>query len=261
MSLARTRFRSRSGCRHGAASPAGSPILGTTVSRSTFPLLSSLPAYPFPGINGIVRDLVHHSEFAISALQLARSAQREFERCQRELAEVMAQLEHGYGGAEGVAFAAEIAPEQREAFAKFWKEGEALLPACDDPPAVRPNPRANWARQSFDYYVDLESVPFPQPANEPGGDPGQSSSHRSEPVTPAASAIPSVGDPDQNELRSRRRTVVPGPVLSSPAVDAPAAEPAIPSTPQRVRRDRSTAASSSGQMSAKKRGKQRELAG
>lgn len=173
----------------------------------------------------------------------------------------MAQLEHGYGGAEGVAFAAEIAPEQREAFAKLWKEGEALLPSYDDPPAIRPNPRANWARQAFEYYEDLESVPFPQSANEPGGDPGQSGSRRRESASPVAPVVPSVGDPGQSGSHSRRRTVTPGPVLSPPVADASAAAPATSSTPQRVRRDQPSAASSSGKMSAKKKGKQRELAG
>lgn len=101
----------------------------------------------------------------------------EFERRQQRLGEVMAQLGYGYGGATGVAYAAEIDPAFREQFAEYWTAGQLSLPPRPSrplrvPPA--PAPRRSWDRQAFPYYMELDDRNDPEsPGSEaPDNDPG-----------------------------------------------------------------------------------------
>ncbi|KAJ7193035.1 hypothetical protein GGX14DRAFT_577552 [Mycena pura] len=131
-------------------------------------------------INDLVRDVVHHGDQAMAMLELARSAQREFERSQLLLGDAMKQLRHGYGDEHGVAYAAEIATAQRDQFAHYWVAGELSLPSRPPPSRNPTQPtRRSWAREPFAYYEELDARndPAVSESNLPGGDQGQGPSH------------------------------------------------------------------------------------
>jgi hypothetical protein len=119
----------------------------------------------FLGVNDLIYDLNFFGDRAVEALELARFMQREFDRRQQRLGEVMTQLGYGYGGPSGVAHAAEIAPEQREQFAEYWSAGVLSLPprpARPTRPQPSPPPRRTWRRHPSSYYAELED------RNDPG---------------------------------------------------------------------------------------------
>ncbi|KAJ7220467.1 hypothetical protein GGX14DRAFT_559253 [Mycena pura] len=148
-------------------------------------------------INDLIRDVAYHGDQAIALLEQARSSHREFERTQQRLGDAMRQLRHGYGDETGVAHAAEIAPAQRDEFAKFWVAGELSLPlrpplASRDPPPSR----RSWARGPFSFFEEMDVQDVQVTAlgsNAPGGDPGQGSSRPAAAHAPSRHTTPSNG--------------------------------------------------------------------
>jgi|ERR1700761_1098280 len=130
-------------------------------------------------VNNLIRDLEIFGDRAVEALELARNMHSEFERRQQRLGEVMAQLGYGYGGATGVAYAAEIDPALREQFAEYWTAGQLSLPPRPSQPLRAPSapaPRRTWDRQAFPYYVELDDRNDPESLDSeaPDNGPGQS---------------------------------------------------------------------------------------
>ncbi|KAJ7202163.1 hypothetical protein GGX14DRAFT_571049 [Mycena pura] len=130
-------------------------------------------------INELIQEVTHHGDQAAAQLELARASYQQFERSQRTLGEAMAQLRYGYGNEHGVAYAAEIAPVQRDEFAEFWVAGELSLPPRP-PPASVPDrlSRRSWAREPSSYFVELDerNAPATSTASQPAGDSGQGTS-------------------------------------------------------------------------------------
>ncbi|KAJ7191752.1 hypothetical protein GGX14DRAFT_406986 [Mycena pura] len=92
-------------------------------------------------VNNLLRDLEVFGDRTMDALELARSMYHEFELRQQRLGDVMTQLGYGYGGATGVAHAAEIDPALHEQFAEYWTAGQLSLPPRPSRPLVhRPAP-------------------------------------------------------------------------------------------------------------------------
>jgi hypothetical protein len=131
----------------------------------------------------------------MALLEQARSSHREFERKQQLLGDTMRQLRRGYGDESGVAHAAEIAPAQRDEFAKYWVAGELSLPLRPPPASREPPPsRRSWARVPSSFFEELDEQVGQDAdpgSNAPGGDPGQDTSHlagirsSSQPLTPS----------------------------------------------------------------------------
>ncbi|KAJ7211664.1 hypothetical protein GGX14DRAFT_564880 [Mycena pura] len=159
--------------------------LGPFVSAQTVPPIDVdglervlAPDIPRPFLDGcdfcLVRDV--RCDKAAAQLELARASYQQFERSQRILGEAMAQLRYGYGNERGVAYAAEIAPVQRDEFAEFWVAGELSLPPRPPPaPAPAGLSRRTWAREPSSYFLELDerNVPAVPASTQPAGDSGQ----------------------------------------------------------------------------------------
>jgi hypothetical protein len=135
----------------------------------------------------------------MALLGLARAAQREFERSQRQLGDALRQIGHGYGDGRGVAHAAEIAPAQHDAFVHYWAAGELCLPPRPPPRPKTPPPRRAWAREPFSYYAGLDERHDVAASRIPGGDPGQGPSRSNDERFPSASPAPSEDPPAESE--------------------------------------------------------------
>ncbi|KAJ7189759.1 hypothetical protein GGX14DRAFT_580445 [Mycena pura] len=145
-------------------------------------------------INDLIRDVAYHGDQAMALLEQACSSHHEFERKQQLLGDTMKQLRHGYGDEYGMAYVAEIAPAQRDKFAKYWVTGKLLLPTRP-PLASRdlPLPRHSWACAPFSYFEELDAQDGQgaSRSNAPGGDPVQGPSRPfvahapSRPTTPS----------------------------------------------------------------------------
>ncbi|KAJ7201922.1 hypothetical protein GGX14DRAFT_399880 [Mycena pura] len=116
-------------------------------------------------VNNLLRDLEVFGDRTMDALELARSMYRKFELRQQRLGDVMTQLGYGYGGATGVAHAAEIDPALHEQFAEYWTAGQLSLPPRPSRPLRTPPgpvPRRTWDRQAFPYYTELDDRNDPE---------------------------------------------------------------------------------------------------